>query len=207
MKKNIPGIQITERDINIMHWVTCMGFADINQIATRFNMTRKAAYARLRKLVAHSLLKHERLLINKPGHYRITSKGAIFSGSDIQPIRHISMGKYLHNKLITDLSLQLAKKYQGSRFISEREWRYQKEYDGVGISGHLCDGVLEYDGKCIAIELELTTKGRRRLSDILRFYAKEFAFDEVWYFCGSKAVKCLVEDKAKHFSFVKTFIF
>ena len=40
----------------------------------------------------------------------------------------------------------------------------------------------------VAIEVELTTKGRSRLSGILSGYAIDFSIKEVWYYCSSAAI-------------------
>jgi len=69
MKKNSANIQITRRDVDMLNWINGQGFVDVNHIVTRYKMSPSTAYSRLRKLAAHNFLKHERLLINKPGHY------------------------------------------------------------------------------------------------------------------------------------------
>lgn len=109
-----------------------------------------------------------------------------------------------HCKLVVDLSIKLTQKYQ-CNFMSEREWRYEMDFLGIGRCGHLCDGVLLKEDKKIAIEVELPTKGKRRLSGIIKDYVKNFNFDEVWYFCGSAAVMKLIQTQAKPHEFIKVF--
>lgn len=115
------------------------------------------------------------------------------------------LGKYQYTKLIVDLSLKLTQMYQVP-FIPESELRLDMDYEGVGYRGHLCDGVLEFDDKRIAIEVELTTKGRRRLRKIITSYLADFSIHEVWYFCGSKEVMNLVESQAQGNKFIQTFL-
>ena len=203
--RNVKNILITRRDVDMLNWINGFGFVNIDQITTRYKISRETAYARLRKLVAHNYLLHERLLQNKPGHYRVTKEGAEFNPLGLKPVRYVSLGKYQHTKLIVDLSLKLAEKYQVP-FIPERELRLDIEWDGVGSRRHLSDGVLEFEDKRIAIEVELTTKGRRRLRKIISSYLANFSFNEVWYFCGNKEVMNLVESKANGSKFVKTFL-
>jgi len=76
-----------------------------------------------------------RLIHNQPGHYRVTKEGAGFGPIELPPVRHISMAKYNHTKLIADLSLKLTEKYQ-AKFIPERELRFDIECEGVGYRGH-----------------------------------------------------------------------
>lgn len=80
------------------------------------------------------------------------------------------------------------------------------EFERVGHSGHLSDGVLEMGDQRIAIEVELTTKGKHRLKNIILQYAKNFRFKEVWYFCGNKKVVNLVKSQAASHKFIKVFL-
>lgn len=203
--RNVKNILITRRDVDLLNWINGVGFVNIDQITTRYKISRETAYARLRKLIAHHYLLHERLLQNKPGHYRVTKEGAEFNPLGLKPVRYISLGKYQHTKLIIDLSLKLAEKYQ-AQFIPERELRLDMECDRVGYRGHLCDGMLEFKDKSVAIEVELTTKGRRRLRKILNHYCCDLSFKEVWYFCGSKEVMNLVQSQSEEYDFVRTFL-
>lgn len=203
--RNVKNILITRRDVDMLNWINGVGFVNIDQITTRYKISRETAYARLRKLIAHHYLLHERLLQNKPGHYRVTKAGAEFNPLGLKPVRYVSLGKYQHTKLLVDLSLKLAEKYQ-AQFITERELRLDIEHEGVGRWGHLADGALEFDDKRIAIEVELTTKGRRRLRKIITNYLSDFSFQEVWYFCGNREVMNLVESQSNNSKFVKTFL-
>ena len=200
----MSNILITKRDIDILNWINGAGFVNIEQIAERYKISTSTAYGRMRKLVIRGVLIFERMAHNQPGHYRVTKLGASFSPWEMPPIRHVSWGSYEHSKLIVDLSIKLVQKYQCS-FMSEREWRYELDFLGIGRRGHLCDGVLLKDDKKIAIEVELTTKGKRRLNGIIKDYVKNFTFDEVWYFCGSSAVIKLIKSHVESHEFIKVF--
>ena len=60
------------------------------------------------------------------------------------------------------------------------------------------------DGKYIAIEVELTMKGKDRLSDIVKSYASKFEIKEVWYFCAKEIVN-KVKKEIAHRSYVRVF--
>lgn len=201
----MKNMLVTRRDVDMLNWINGVGFVNIDQITARYKISRETAYARLRKLIAGNYLLHERLLQNKPGHYRVTKEGAEFNPLGLKPLKYVSLPKYNHTKLIVTLSLKLTEKYQ-ALFIPERELRLDMECDGVGHCGHLADGVLEFEDKRIAIEVELTTKGRRRLKKIITGYLSDFSFNEAWYFCGSKEVMNLVESQSKGRDFIKTFL-
>lgn len=128
-----------------------------------------------------------------------------FNPLGLKALKYVSLGKYQHTKVIVDLSLKLTQMYQVP-FIPERELRLDMEYEPVGQRGHLADGMLEFDDKRIAIEVELTTKGRHRLRKIITSYLTDFSIHEVWYFCGSKEVMNLVESQANGSRVVKVFL-
>ncbi|BBB15139.1 uncharacterized protein RVIR1_06410 [Candidatus Rickettsiella viridis] len=98
---------------------------------------------------------------------------------------------------------RLAFLYLQSSWISERKLKHEKYKLGVGKEGHLPDGILVFaDGKQAAIEVELSSKSRQRLDDILKTYATQFTLQEVWYFCHESMVPRLKEE-AKAMPFVK----
>jgi hypothetical protein len=208
--KKIEGLDmkntlVTRRDVDLFNWINGVGFVNIDQVTERYKISRETAYGRLRKLVQREYLLHERVLQNKPGHYRATKKAAEFNPLGLKPLKYVSLAKYQHTKIIVDLSLKLTEKFQ-ARFVPERELRLDMEYEPVGHRGHLADGMLELEDKTVAIEVELTTKGRHRLRKILNQYCCDLSVKEVWYFCGSNEVRNLVESQSKGYDFVKTYL-
>lgn len=179
-----------------------MGFVNINHITARYKISATTAYARLRKVISVGLLSYERVIHNKPGCYTVTKEGSKMDSIELPAIRQISLAKYNHAKLIADLSIKLSEQYQ-TRFIPERELRFEMDWEGVGNRGHLPDGALDVEDKRVAIEVELSTKGKRRLQNIVKSYLKNFQYKEVWYFCGSKEVKNLVQEQARGHDFIK----
>lgn len=73
--------------------------------------------------------------------------------------------------MIVDVYVKLKEIYPQATWISERSLVHDKCADGLGRRGHLSDGMLIFpDGKKIAIEVELTMKGKNRLERILKGY-------------------------------------
>ncbi|MEO8402925.1 MAG: hypothetical protein ABI597_14225, partial [Gammaproteobacteria bacterium] len=69
---------------------------------------------------------------------------------------------------------------------------HEKFYDGVGKLGHVSDGILILpDEKQIAIEVELSLKGKTRIERIFKQYSTQFSIKEVWYYCPENMVKSL----------------
>ena len=92
----------------------------------------------------------------------------------------------------------------GGDFVPERRLRQQEGFKGVGVSGHLPDGLLRRPGQQpIAVELEMSTKGRRRLQQIVSGYAANMGLEEGWYFVTGQDVRHVVEEAAKPHDFIK----
>jgi hypothetical protein len=94
------------------------------------------------------------------------------------------LGNYAHEVALIDVYLRLRAIYPEARFISERQLKRDKFFTGVGKSGHLSDGFLVFpDEKQIAVEVELSLKGKNRTEKILKGYGGDFSIKEVWYYC------------------------
>lgn len=53
----------------------------------------------------------------------------------------------------------------------------------------ISDGLLLFpDDKKIAIEVELSMKGKSRLDNIFRCYSGQFDINEIWYFCSPEVL-------------------
>lgn len=75
-------------------------------------------------------------------------------------------------------------------WISERRLIRDKFEDGrMGRYGHIADGLLLLpEGKNVAIEVELTMKGKCKLTDIFSDYQADYSINEVWYYCTSAII-------------------
>lgn len=195
---------MTKRDRELMKWVNSVGYATIEQIAQKLDISNWAVYKRTKKLVAHEYLLHRRLYHGLPGIFSVTEKGVEYSGSHLPPLRTVSKGTYDHDLMVTQLVLKLSKKF-GGELITERELRYQKTQDGFGQFGHIADAEILLDNKKIAIELELNKKGNRRLQKIITDYMKNFDVNEVWYFCANNQIKRQVMEYQSTCSFLKVY--
>jgi len=189
-------VQLTERDIEILCFINEFGFCEMPQIEKRFGIKKPLSYRLLRRLIKAELVKHRRIFYAGYGIYYLTSSGAKFT--DLPSLGTISIGQYGHQRLITDVFIQLRKQYPEAEWISERRLLHEKFYEGVGKSGHVADGILIFpDNKKIAIEVELSLKGKERITRILKDYSAQFSIKEVWYFCLPgmlNAMKALAAD-------------
>ncbi len=94
--------------------------------------------------------------------------------------------------MLIDVFMRLVAKYPDAKWISERRLKQERFMNGMGKKWHVSDGILILScGKKIAIELELTLKGKTRLEQILRGYRMMFDLKEVWYFCPKELIDSL----------------
>lgn len=201
------NMRLTMRDQELLAWINAVGFVTIAQLALMLKVSIPTAYIRAQKLTQNGYLTHDRIFHSAPGIYRVTPIGVQVSGSELPPVRTLSLATYRHDLLVTSLSFELCSQYNG-RFTTERELRHAGRIKNSGSSHslkteHTPDGVLIFNDKRVAIEVELSQKSTRRLDSIYHFYLGNFDYNEVWYFCGSEGVKAQIENCFNHSAFLK----
>lgn len=195
------AIQLTKRDIEIIRFINECGFCEMPQIERRFGLKKPRSYRIIRRLISAELVTHRRIFHSTYGIYHLTADGA--ECTDLPPLGKISIGRYEHQLKLTNVYIRLLEKYPESNWISERRLKHEKFYTGVGKSGHLSDGILILQNeKQIAIEVELNLKGKNRIDSILKGYAAQFSFSEIWYFCPQGMVAAL-KSLATKMTFIK----
>ena len=195
-------MDFTPRDARLLRWINGHGFVTVQQAATWLNIRYQTCHRRLKLLVDGGFLTTTRV-----GHsrytYRLTKAGVLASGDDLPPLKVIAMGTYCHDLRLVDLAAFLEKE-TGGRFVTERRIRQDRGLHGLGTLGHVADGLLEVEGKKpIAVELELSTKGWRRLDGIMSDYAASLEIGEVWYFAGSDALHRRLQRAADGYNFIR----
>jgi hypothetical protein len=155
--------------------------------------------ARLRALARGGYVVQHRLFHQQPGCYQVTRRGLAAIGSDL-PRPRIDLRSYTHDVGLGWLWLSARTGRFGpvAEVLSERQLRSRdglpgsgRERLGVRMLGfgpagreqlHYPDLLLRTpDGKRIAIELELTGKGRTRREKILSGYGADRKIDAVVY--------------------------
>lgn len=199
--KEKMNLRLTARDLELMCWMNRVRFVTIEQIAKWLKIALPTAYGRIKKLVQHNYLQHERVFHGALGVYQVSLLGAQVSGSLLPPLRKLPLATYHHDLTVINLSFILVAKYSG-QFIYERELRHQEGLYRFGEAGHIADGLLVYGNKRIAIEVELTKKGKRRREQIINHYLKNFDCNEVWYFCGNEEIENQIKPLVEQSPFI-----
>lgn len=195
-------MDFTPRDARLLRWINGHGFVTVQQAATWLEISYQTCHRRLKRLVDGGYLTTTRV-----GHsryaFRLVKAGVIKSSDDLPPLKTIAIGSYEHDLQIVDLAMTLEEQ-TGGRFITERRIRQERGLVGIGAHGHVPDGLLKlHDQRPIAVELELSTKGWRRLKGIMADYAADLDIGEVWYFAGSDALYRRLRRVADGYNFVR----
>jgi hypothetical protein len=198
------GARLTERDIRLLAFVAEHRLVLAAHVQVLLDLTAAAAYARLRALTVAGFLNQQILFHRQPGCYQITRKGlaAVRSGYS-QP--RLNLSCYQHDLGVAWLWLAARSGAFGPirEIVSERGLRshdakpdradaYGVRLGGYGPGGrerlHYPDLLLVTpEGQRIAVELELSSKGRTRREKILAGYAADGRIDAVLYLVDSRA--------------------
>jgi hypothetical protein len=191
--------RITERDRELLAFVAEHRLVLAAHVRSLLGISEGAAYARLRALSGAGFLTHTALFQGEPGCYQIAGKGLRVIGSDL-PRPRIDLRCYRHDVGVAWLWLAARDGALGPirEVISERRLRSHDgtvdgrsrplgvRLGGLGPGGrdrlHYPDLILVgTDGRRIAVELELSSKGRSRREKILAGYAADARVDAVLY--------------------------
>ncbi|HAW58514.1 MAG TPA: hypothetical protein DCX03_05810 [Bacteroidales bacterium] len=202
-KKKKKGVRLTARDLKIISWINSHRAATAEQVHKKFDLSLLSAKKRLYELKSFDYLIYEKIFHDKPGIYRAGAKGIAVTNDSLPTIK-IRLGSYEHDTKLIDLAISLEEK-TGAHWQTDRQIRHEKGLKGVGNKGHSPDGVLEFkNGNKVAVELELSLKGSKRIEKILKGYSRK-EYKEVWYFVGSKSLSPKIIEAG--IPFIKVFSF
>jgi len=187
------------------------------QVAGWLDLSELIVYRRLRVLRGHGLVEYARPFAHEPGVFLITTAGLGVLRSEL-PAPRLDLRTHRHDLLAVSAAVALRDERPDLVVVSEREMRSldRREdrdpdapllgvaYPGFGPSGfprlHYPDLALaDRDGRRrVAVEVELTSKGRRRLEQILTAYARDRYLDRVVYLTDRDAIARAVTRAAEH---------
>lgn len=172
--------------------------------------SQQAAEVRVRRLVEAGLAGRQRIFEGQPAACWITRRGLDAIGSSL-PAPGLNFKEYRHDVGVGWVWLGARRGVFGELrgVVSERTMRSADRRDGApgrrygvgaGAAGrlHYPDLSLEtVGGHRVAVELELTGKGRRRLDGIMLGYAADPRIDGVLYLCPRGRVGTGVREAAR----------
>jgi hypothetical protein len=193
------GPELTERDIEILRWMTRHGVVTAELVGKRFFWRTDrngygmwAAYRRLRALRDLGLILSDKPFAHAPAVLRVTREGARIADVGIRPAPLV-VSQLRHSIALVWLTEYLLAEYPGAELTTERELRAQRHRElSEGMrnteQGRTPDAVLRIptDGAgaegvvTVAVELDLTRKDRRAMEHMVRQYDYE-PVDRVWW--------------------------
>jgi hypothetical protein len=217
---------VTARDRLLLEFIAEHRLVLPNHIQALLGVSAKTAARRLRALEHAGLVDREALFYRYPAHYRIERRGLELIGSRLPvPKRSLSIA---HDVGVTWLWLAARRGAFGSLagVVSERSMRSRDGVEahatqvtgrsegepfGVRLSGpgpggrprlHYPDLLLiDRESRRIAVELELSSKGRSRRHQIIGGYASERRIDAVLYLVEDYRIGREVQAAARRFGF------
>jgi hypothetical protein len=207
-------VHITPRDRDLLAFVADHRLVLAAHVQALLDVSAAAAYARLRALATAGLLSQQTVFHRQPACYQTTRKGLAVTGSDL-PAPRLDLRCYKHDTGLAWLWLAARAGAFGQlqEVLSERQLRSRDasidgrseplavRLGGFGPGGrerlHYPDLLLRGgDGHRIALELELSGKGRARREKILAGYAADARIDAVLYLVDRPAVARAVRESA-----------
>lgn len=203
-------MRITERDRALLGFVAEHRLVLATHARALMATSLAATYSRLAQLSKAGFLSRATVFDREPGCYQLTRAGLAAIDSTLPPPR-LDLRGYRHDIGLAWLWLAAKSGAFGdlSAIVAERRMRSEDgarhsagahddrphgvRLGGVGPGGrprlHYPDLVLlDSSGHRIAIELELSSKGRARREGILAGYAADARIDAVLYLCADASV-------------------
>jgi len=196
---------ITQRDKEILTYLTRHGVCTPDQITRRFFTSQWACYRRLRKLEGVRLVTRRRTWWQQPNVLTPTSLGTALAQVDLPPVPKLVLARLEHDLAVVDLSEQILARNKGT-WLTERELRRDAARElqeaGMGqkqlVPPRSPDGMLVFTtGQRVAIELDLTGKTSAVYRRILAAYIGKGGVAAVWWFSPSPAVQARIAELAR----------
>jgi hypothetical protein len=196
----VSHVRVTERDHELLAFAAEHRLVLPQHVQAMLALSSaRAASARLHALSSEGLLTKDAVFRGHPPCFRIARKGLAIVGCELPPPR-LDLRNYQHDVGVAWLWLAARGGAFGqlSELLSERRLRshdssregradpFGVRLGGVGPGGrerlHYPDLLLtSSDGRRVAVELELSSKGRARREGILAGYGADHRIDAVLY--------------------------
>ncbi len=206
---------LTDRDHELLSFVAEHRLVLSTHVQALLGTSPSAASARLRALASEGFLSYDRVFSREPPFCQIRRKGLAAIGSDLPPPR-IDLACYRHDVGAAWLWLAARSGTFGPirEVLGERRMRsadgapdrrgepHGVRLGGVGPHGrerlHYPDLLLITPaGGRIALELELSSKGRTRREKILAGYASDSRIDAALYLVEDPSIARSIKDSAR----------
>ncbi len=205
------GPQLTERDVEILRWITCHGVVTSELVGRRFlwrpqlrTYGKRATYRRLATLHGLGLLLRSKPFAQRPEVIRVTEAGARIVGVGLAPAPLV-LAELQHTLAVVWLAEYLLAGHPGAELTTERELRAQRyrERQNPVPARHrrIPDAILRIPAagvgaqavRIVAVELDRVRKDERAIISIIRAYDRDLTVDGVWWYVTPGRVQRLAE--------------
>ena len=192
---------VTGRDRSVVCWIAAIGAARAQDVMAMFGMGRTVAYRRLGELVAQRVLRAVRFSVAQPALYVATREGLAWAGLEDDEPAHVGIATARHWALCAQLAVVLERAERCTVWGEPRLRAAERDAEHAIASaqlGSLPDGrarlrrpdlvLFPRDGSAlpVAVEVELSVKGARRLQAICRAWARCRIVREVRYYAPAE---------------------
>src|ERR1700683_4343699 len=198
--RRVRGPQLTERDAEIIRWMTRHGLVTAELVGRRFfwrpavnDYGKWAAYRRLRALRELNLVLSNKPYADQPAVLRVTREGARIADVGLRPAPLV-LSELRHSLAVVWLTEYLLGENAGAERTTQRELRAQRyrelrDWTRGTEQGRAPDALLRIPTKgagaqgvtTVAVELDLSRKNRRAMERMVRQYDRE-KVDRVWWY-------------------------
>jgi hypothetical protein len=174
-----------------MEWIGAQYALREDQLARLMDRSRATAARWSRAMAQAGYCRREWLLAGDPAWIWLSGRGAQMTEHGFRPWRP-NLGRLRHIYAVSELRLHFSKRLPDARWICERELHRERRHRAV----HVPDGVLEVDGERDAIEVELTSKARKRLVSLIEELRAHH--DAVIYVCAPAPARLVEEVREEY---------
>ncbi len=209
------GWRLTQRDVELVAWVGRWRSVLAAQVQARFGIGAVVCYRRLRGLVDMGLLFQRQVFCGEPGVY-VATAGGLAVADVCLPAARLDLATYRHDLAAVWVALAVEAEIAGNgsvglRVVGDREFRAlvsggaaarQFGLSGLGAGrgrGGIPDvAVVDEEGRVlVALEVELSAKGRARLARVLGAYGRQPHLRRVVYLTDRAGVAASVQRAAQ----------
>ena len=188
MKKNNRP-RLSNRDVVLVTWIAQQSVCRLDTLAMvcrtkNFETTDRTLRRQTERWVQLGLIEKDRLLANAPSILWTTNEGLKLANFEIKKGERNykpSFSTLHHNLAVARVRIEYEK--GGAFWTCERELRSQ--FTGK----HLADGLAEYEGQKILVEIDRTLKASSRLKRIMTLNAKTSGVSLVDYWVTNSLYK------------------
>lgn len=188
-RRDFGLVKVTDRDERLLGLIAEQFAITLPQLARLMSCSLRGGRALRDRWQRAGWIESRQVWLGGPVFIWLTGEGNELAGDRFKLWRP-KLALLDHLAAVSDVRIQLEHEQRLGDWTSERALA-QRHSSRSSHRPHLPDGVLEQDGRQIAVEVELTLKSRARRASILSELTR--AYDEVWYFASRACAPVLRE--------------